>query len=87
MINPSNAQLLAFTREELIKYLKSQATDILKQRCCELYSLRYVEYKIEYDPLYSLISSLVLQRESNMVGKIKAAPSVYGLTKREANQL
>jgi hypothetical protein len=83
----SNAHLLVFTRDELIQYFKSQTTDELKQRCRTLYFLRYVEYDINYEPMYSLLSSMILQRESDMVGKIKAAPSIYGLTRREANQL
>jgi hypothetical protein len=83
----SNAHLLTFTRDELIQYFKSQATDTLKQRCYTLYFLRYGEYKIEYEPMYLLLSSMILQRESDMVGKMKATPSIYGLTRREANKL
>lgn len=87
MDSPSYVQLLAYSRDELINYFKSLSTDSLKRRCGEVYVYRYVDYNLDYDQIYSLLSTMIIQRESDMTHKIKMNPTAYGFDKKSAKQL
>ena len=87
MGNPTNAQLLTYSRDELNNRFKALSTDKLKQLSGELYILRYVDYNLDYDPIYSLLSTHITQRSSDMISKIKSNPSAYGHDKKSAQQL
>jgi len=87
MTKPTITQLLTYSRDELNNHFKALNTDKLKQLCGELYIVRYVEYNLDYDPIYSLISSHITQRSSDMVSKIKMNPTAYGYDKKSAKEL
>lgn len=87
MTKTTITQLLTYSRDELNKHFKALNTDKLKQLCGELYIVRYVEYNLDYDSIYSLISSHITQRSSDMVSKIKMNPTAYGYDKKSAKEL
>jgi len=77
MSKPTHDTLLTYSRNELNQYFKSQKTDDLKTLCSEIYKLRYVDYKIEYEDMYSLLSTHIIQRTTNMLEKIRVNPKAY----------
>jgi hypothetical protein len=86
MSKPTHDTLLTYSRNELNQYFKSQNIDELKTLCGQIYRLRYVEYKIEYENIYSLLSTHIIQRTTNMLDKIKMNPKAYGYNKNDLKE-